>query len=146
MLFRSGDVFGYYYEYEEVINFLKRNYVKCILGNHDKMAIDVLLGEQSNLTDLVTMYGSGYNQIISSRDFYLEYLCQLDTHYEEIFNNKKVLMVHGSPTDELHGRIYPSTRLEVGEWQDYDLYFCGDRKSTRLNSSHSSVSRMPSSA
>ena len=31
-------------------------------------------------------------------------------------------------------------------WGDYQDYFLGDRKSTRLNSSHSDRSRMPSSA
>ena len=36
--------------------------------------------------------------------------------------------------------------MEAGKALFYGKGFCSDRKSTRLNSSHSSVSRMPSSA
>jgi putative phosphoesterase len=132
-IFFLGDVFGYYYEYKEVILFLKRFNVKCILGNHDQLAMNILLGEVNSLTELVTRYGSGYNQIMDSRDFYLEYLSQLDTRYDEVFNNQKVLMIHGNPTNELNGRVYPTTQLEASEWQGYDIYFCGHTHHRSIN-------------
>jgi putative phosphoesterase len=132
-IFFLGDVFGYYYEYKEVIKFLKRYNIKCILGNHDQMAMNILFGEVDNLTELAEKYGSGYNHILSSREFYLEYLCHLDTRHEEVFNNQKILMVHGSPSDELNGRVYPSTHLEISDWQDHDLYFCGHTHHRSIN-------------
>ena len=36
--------------------------------------------------------------------------------------------------------------MDASQYKDYVLFMLLDRKSTRLNSSHSSVSRMPSSA
>ena len=39
-----------------------------------------------------------------------------------------------------------ATMMVVVVWLCHGFYFCGDRKSTRLNSSHSDSSRMPSSA
>ena len=41
---------------------------------------------------------------------------------------------------------YPYDIDKKGYVRYYDLYKSGDRKSTRLNSSHRSLSRMPSSA
>ena len=51
----------------------------------------------------------------------------------ELYGNKVAIL--GFPADNF-GHQEPGTNTEIGE----------DRKSTRLNSSHSSVSRMPSSA
>ena len=39
-----------------------------------------------------------------------------------------------------------ATAIDRAEWAMYIYDYASDRKSTRLNSSHSSVSRMPSSA
>ena len=57
---------------------------------------------------------------------------------------------YSSHGDELKEPIITSGNAEIAIWhKDSDTWFnfeSEDRKSTRLNSSHSSVSRMPSSA
>ena len=57
---------------------------------------------------------------------------------------------YSSETVEFEGETYPLIRVEISS-DSHPFYtgrqkFTQDRKSTRLNSSHSSVSRMPSSA
>ena len=42
--------------------------------------------------------------------------------------------------------VKPGDRVLFGKWSGSEVKLDGDRKSTRLNSSHTSVSRMPSSA
>ena len=44
------------------------------------------------------------------------------------------------------GPTYTNRSLSVGNQHTQNFYIEADRKSTRLNSSYSSVSRMPSSA
>ena len=78
----------------------------------------------------------------------------------ELIDNKKVILDSGRSKKEIHPfwlreRVAESEHLDPGTQQrlfdpatmnfniDIDE---ADRKSTRLNSSHSSVSRMPSSA
>ena len=59
--------------------------------------------------------------------------------FKEIFGDEGDIRVYFAP-----GRVNL-----IGEHTDYNgghVFPCADRKSTRLNSSHSSVSRMPSSA
>ena len=46
-------------------------------------------------------------------------------------------------------KFYEANRDEYDSWEDFDIayeFLVQDRKSTRLNSSHSQQSRMPSSA
>ena len=57
-----------------------------------------------------------------------------------------------SVTEMFHHRVRSTPDSDAmyykrdGSWQTIHWKEVGDRKSTRLNSSHSSVSRMPSSA
>ena len=45
-----------------------------------------------------------------------------------------------------YGFVFPSSDIYDGLGAVYDYGQMGDRKSTRLNSSHNVISRMPSSA
>ena len=47
---------------------------------------------------------------------------------------------------EVLGQTFPSMEFQANYFQHLDRVFAQDRKSTRLNSSHMSESRMPSSA
>lgn len=132
-IFFLGDVFGYYYDYRECILFLKKHKIKCILGNHDKIARDILLGETVNLKELVTKYGCGYNQILGLRDFYLEYLCNLETRCEVVFDECNILLIHGSPDDDINGRIYPDTNLIDVDLKKFNFCFCGHTHHRSIN-------------
>ena len=52
----------------------------------------------------------------------------------------------GTPVDIVLNPLGVPSRMNLGQIYETVLGWAGDRKSTRLNSSHSSVSRMPSSA
>ena len=54
---------------------------------------------------------------------------------------KDSIVFFNSPSDVAEKHLAPGTRIRLG-----GLVVPGDRKSTRLNSSHKTVSRMPSSA
>ena len=43
-------------------------------------------------------------------------------------------------------KIFHNGKALDTQWKNKERFFSGDRKSTRLNSSHTTVSRMPSSA
>ena len=72
-----------------------------------------------------------------------------NVHVEQLGNDsekKTVLMVNGALSTT---RSFARTSKCLAEHFNvllFDLPFSGDRKSTRLNSSHAIVSRMPSSA
>jgi putative phosphoesterase len=120
-----GDVFGYFYDFKEVIEFLKFNNVDCILGNHDENVIKILSGETNNLNLFISKYGNGYSQIFKNIDLYFEYLLKLPKFINLEFNKKRILFVHGSPEDHLNGRIYKDTKLNPSNFDEFDLVFCG---------------------
>ena len=55
------------------------------------------------------------------------------------------LYIAGSALGGMGGRLIASLIADIADWR-WALGGVGDRKSTRLNSSHSQQSRMPSSA
>jgi putative phosphoesterase len=121
-----GDVFGYFYNYKEVINFLTSYKIDCILGNHDKLAMDVLLRPDDDLLiQLVGKYGSGYSQLVKDKDFYLNYLENINDHLEINFDGLKYLFTHGSIEDFLNGRLYKNTPLLNFNLSNFDVLFCG---------------------
>jgi len=115
-----GDLVNYYPDCNEVISLLAKHDAISILGNHDFMVVSSrnlekekarvyqLDETRTNLTGVNNKYLAGLPKSILSR-----------------FGPAKVLMVHGSPLDELDGYIYPDTDLNKFESLDYDFVFCG---------------------
>jgi len=115
-----GDAIGYLPEGYECFQFLQKNKIKCIKGNHEEM----FLGNLSIKP--------------SSREIYKLYKLQekfspLDKEILETWGNKisfnyqnlKYALVHGSPNDLTNGYIYPDTNLSKFENSEYDFIFCG---------------------
>lgn len=102
-----GDIFGYYYYPFEVLDFLRMNNVECILGNHDKLLLDLCKGKLSE-TELVNKYGSTYANVsteISREDY--EFIKELSPQLEFCTDGLRFGVFHGSPEDPLNGRVYP---------------------------------------
>ena len=57
-------------------------------------------------------------------------------------NSEKALQLH----EEWKGKLETTPKCKIATREDLALAYTPDRKSTRLNSSHTTVSRMPSSA
>lgn len=114
-LFFLGDFIGYYYGANEIISYCRENNISCILGNHDKYFLDILDGKL-NLELYVKKYGHSYEialNTISKEN--IIFLRQLDRNKTLTNANKKVYICHGSPLNNLEGRIYPDTDLSIFE-------------------------------
>lgn len=110
-----GDFIGYYYGANEIISYCRENNISCILGNHDKYFLDILDGKLI-LEKYVKKYGRSYEialKTVSKEN--VSFLKQLDKNKTLVSANKKVYICHGSPLDNLEGRIYPDTDLSVFE-------------------------------
>lgn len=125
MIIFGGDVLGYYYYANEIINYLKTSSIVCLLGNHDKMFLDVVdhtIEEKS----LVKKYGDAYKNIVSTISVEnVEFLRGLGTNFKMEINGMKLGFFHGGPADDLLQRIYPDTVIESDDFADYDYVFLG---------------------
>lgn len=107
-----GDVFGYYYGQNEILTVLRRAGYHCLLGNHDKMFLDLLDG-RIDLEDLCKRYGSGYRDALQtvSREN-VAFLRTLSPELTMESDGLRLGFFHGSPEDPLCGRVYPDTVIE----------------------------------
>lgn len=110
-----GDFIGYYYGANEIISYCRENNVICILGNHDKYFLDILDGKLS-LEKYVKKYGHSYEIALNTvSEENISFLRGLDINKTLTMGNKKIFICHGSPLDNLEGRIYPDTDLSQFE-------------------------------
>lgn len=122
----GGDFFGYYYSVNETITELREREVLCLLGNHDKMFIELLEGKQLE-DELCTKYGNAYRQIVSkiSREN-VDFLYSLKSEYQLYVDGLRLKFVHGSIDDPVSGRIYPDTIITNPEcYEEWDIVFMG---------------------
>lgn len=123
----GGDVVGYYYKPNEILDFMRGNDFKCVLGNHDKNYLDIV-DKKINSVDLANKYGSSYLNLIKDiSEENLNFIRGWPEKLELTVQNKKILMVHGSPNDHLNGRIYPDSELECYKeiFEEYDYVLLG---------------------
>ncbi|MCR5137816.1 MAG: metallophosphatase family protein [Oscillospiraceae bacterium] len=127
LLVFGGDVFGYYYGCNEVLDLLRQHHVLCLLGNHDQYYLDILSGAREE-TALVRRYGSTYRGIadrisLDNRN----HLAGLNPSLTLETGDSRLLFAHGSPLDPLNGRIYPDHDFSdfFSPISDYDYIFLG---------------------
>jgi len=122
-----GDVFGYYYYQNEILDIFRRvKKLRCILGNHDKMFLDIIDGKLNENT-LIPKYGNSYKEVAEriSREN-IEFLRTFPTNLELEINGIKIGVFHGSPSDLLNGRVYPDTEIVDSEnYTKYDYVILG---------------------
>jgi putative phosphoesterase len=125
-IFFCGDVVGYYYFPNEIIDFLKKYDVVSILGNHDKNFIDIWDGKIDSLP-FEAKYGKSYKNI---KDYVkketINYLKSLPTFYEFQVEGLHIGIFHGNPLDHLNGRFYPSdSNFSIYLELPYDIIVLG---------------------
>jgi putative phosphoesterase len=123
-----GDFIGYYYGANEIINFCRERNIICILGNHDKYFLDILDGKLS-LEKCIERYGYSYEislNTISKEN--ISFLRRLENNKTLTSCNQKVYICHGSPHDNLEGRVYHDTDLSQFEASvnDFDYIVMGN--------------------
>jgi len=119
-IFFLGDAVGYFPFPNEVIDRLRSSNVECISGNHDAMLVGKAVYESSN--DAIYKMTVTRNKISLTNYSFLE---NLPTHRILTIDNKKILMVHGSPADELTGYVYIDTDITSFVDMDYDVIITG---------------------
>jgi predicted phosphodiesterase len=124
-IFFLGDVFGYYYDYRLIINFLREHNVICLIGNHELIAKQILENTSPNTKEIINKYGSGYDAILNDKSFYLDYINQLESAATLEISGSKLSFLHGSPADPVNGRIYPDSTIEPSKNEDSKFYFVG---------------------
>lgn len=122
----GGDIFGYYYGQEEIIDLLRNHKTKCLLGNHDKMFLDLIDGKIRR-DGLIEKYGRTYFDI--EKRISNDNINFIRTLVPEVFlrtDGLNIYFAHGSKKDPLNGRIYPDTDVSrCTEYKGIDFAILG---------------------
>lgn len=121
-----GDVFGYYYGQEMILDGLRQSHYECLLGNHDHMFLDVLAGTRG-MERLCERYGSSYRRSVGTISCEnITFLQKLPTAWELRCDGLLIGAFHGSPEQPLEGRVYPDTILTYSQiYSRFDYIFLG---------------------
>lgn len=114
-----GDAIGYFPDWSGVFSLLEEYSVECLQGNHDHMSVVGEVDYKKNLVYKITPKLIEENQANLSKII----ACPSSKNIE--LNNKKILLVHGSPWDALNGYIYPDSDLKRFESIEADVVFMG---------------------
>lgn len=114
-----GDAVGYLPRWSEVLKLLRDNDVICLRGNHDEMVLNNSHPEEkSDIYRFMPEY-------VESIDTYLDWMRTWPLSIDAEVAGRKLLLVHGSPSELLTGYIYPWTDLSSLESVDADCIVMG---------------------
>lgn len=125
----GGDFAGYYYDADRIISKVRELRFPCVLGNHDKMLLELLDGKRE-IEPLIEKYGSSYAMLARNlKQENEQFLRSLPPFYEMEEDGLKLGFFHGSPRDYQNDRIYPDTEIadgaEIAKFEKYDYVFAG---------------------
>ena len=122
----GGDVMGYYYGSDRIIDLLRENNVTCLLGNHDRMYLDVLDGLRDE-GSLIAKYGNSYKNCRNLlKQENTDYLRTLSPRLDLTEGGLHLTFVHGSVPDPLNGRVYPDAVFtDEKPYEGIDYVFSG---------------------
>jgi putative phosphoesterase len=115
-----GDAVGYMPGESEVLDILRASGVHCLKGNHEAM----LLGELPLAENKDSVYRIGRARARLSVD-HLSFIAAWPDHKVVNIDGKRLLLVHGSPTDHLQGYVYADSDLSIFDGLEYDAVFMG---------------------
>jgi putative phosphoesterase len=121
-----GDICGYYYHQNEIIDILtKIENLVCVLGNHDKIFLDMMDGIDSG-EEYSAKYGKA-NKFLLKRITAKNLQFLRDLREEEIVDiqGQELAIFHGSPWNHLDEYIYPTSPIERFEGLPYDFVLLG---------------------
>lgn len=107
-----GDVVGYYYYPDKIMDLLSEWSFDIIKGNHEKILEDLIA--DSSLTETIRLkYGSGHQEAINKlTQEQLSFLIDLPETKTVQFGQTSLLMCHGSPwLNDFY--IYPDCEKEI---------------------------------
>lgn len=115
-----GDAVGYLPGENNVLELLRASKVRCQKGNHEAMVLGALrVTEEEDRVSGITQA----SRRISPE--YLEFIRQWPASQTISADGKKILFVHGSPSDILEGYLYPKGDFSFLSASPYDAIFVG---------------------
>jgi len=110
-VFCLGDIVGYGANPDEVVSWVKKRGVVCVLGNHDEA---VLTGEVSWFNRHAAQAALWTRRVLSQES--RAFLGALPATRIAEVEGLKILMAHGSPSDPLREYVDPSTHSDLFEF------------------------------
>lgn len=126
-----GDIIGYYCQVNEVIDYLKKFKVTCMLGNHDNFMLNGI----NKPVSLGVEFGINFAKSVIRSDNY-EWFTNLPLTLGKIVDGCSILMTHGSPWNPMEDYLYHNNvRLNDLSQFNYDIIAFGQthRKFTMIN-------------
>jgi putative phosphoesterase len=112
LLFVLGDLVGYYYHPEIVLEMLKDWNCEIVKGNHEEILEDIILGKVDR-QEIKKKYGLGHEMAIKNLSAeQIKYLSSLNKRRVVKINNITFELNHSSPWD-LETYIYPDTNEKI---------------------------------
>lgn len=110
-----GDAVGYYYQAEQVLNFLEKNIAYGVMGNHDEF-FQLFRGYHGIGIDAYTSkYGTGLIRSLKTvSEKNCKWLADLPESLDVKIENKIICISHGSPMQR-NGYIYKDSPVELIE-------------------------------
>lgn len=122
-----GDLVGYYYYPDAVLNLLNQWDYDLIKGNHESI-LKQILTEEINEENIRKKYGSGHRCALEKLPKQeIERLILAPDQKELSFDGYKALMCHGAPWDPSF-YLYPDTPIDILKKcssEDLDIVFAG---------------------
>lgn len=114
-----GDAVGYFSQWRDVLEFLKKNDVECLRGNHDQLVLENTLDDHAE--SAYQLRAEYRNEIESC----LDWMAAWPVRREIVCDSTRILMVHGSPFDPINGYVYPWSDLSEFGSVDTDVVVMG---------------------
>lgn len=120
VIYYLGDCVGYFPLSNAIIDTLINDNVQCLKGNHEAM----LLGEQliDDHKDEIFQLTKGRN-LISEKN--KTFLSKLPSEIKVEIDGRKIVFVHGSPSDTLNGYVFENSDFEQFKLIDAHVIFMG---------------------
>lgn len=116
-IFHLGDSVGYFSDGSLVIEYLESINSIMLLGNHEAMMIGKL--SYINKKDDVFKLEKNLSKVVRKKISLLKPFCEYK------IDNRRILLLHGSPWDPLQGYVYPNEDFFYFKNLNYDAIFMG---------------------
>jgi putative phosphoesterase len=114
-----GDLCNYYPDNNKVIDFIKDNAIRCLLGNHDELYIS-----GNHITEeKKTAYN--FDLGLTESEEHISFLRTLPLNLEMTVSGKSILFCHGAPDDYLYTYVYPDSNLQKYAEIPHSIVFMG---------------------
>ena len=115
-----GDCFGYMNNGDEIMSILRRLNAQVLMGNHEAMLLGRIPYEEYK--ECIYCLNKNLENISKNN---LQYIKKLSTSLNRIYNQKKILFVHGNPEEPLTGYLYEDDMVYDWSQSEYDYVFMG---------------------